>query len=282
MTDIAPGTIGQSLRNRRLQNNKTIEDVADATRIQAKFLKALEEERWAELPARVFLDGFLVKYAEFLGLDGKDLLRQLRQQLGQTDKPAFTNPEPVPEAAGGGGSLLQIRLPFVMLGVVLVILAGFYFYRSQQERPRPGSLNLNNVNDTQPLPAVLSSSATAPTPAVVEHTATVRAQNLVWLRVWADNVVKFEGTLNAGETRRWTFQSLFRLRAGNLSRVVMDVDGGAVPTSSSSNPGEVVWPGINGERATLTLSAPAVRPVARPTATIPVLRSTSPASVPRE
>ncbi len=95
MTDIAPGTIGQSLRNRRLQNNKTIEDVADATRIQAKFLKALEEERWAELPARVFLDGFLVKYAEFLGLDGKDLLRQLRQQLGQTDKPAFTNPEPV-------------------------------------------------------------------------------------------------------------------------------------------------------------------------------------------
>ena len=102
MTDIAPGTIGQSLRNRRLQNNKTIEDVADATRIQAKFLKALEEERWAELPARVFLDGFLVKYAEFLGLDGQDLLRQLRQQLGQTDKPAFTNPEPVPEAAGGG------------------------------------------------------------------------------------------------------------------------------------------------------------------------------------
>lgn len=281
MTDIAPGTIGQSLRNRRLQNNKTIEDVADATRIQAKFLKALEEERWTELPARVFLDGFLVKYAEFLGLDGQDLLRQLRQQLGQTDKPAFTNPEPVPEAAGGG-SVLQIRLPFVMLGVVLVILAGFYFYRSQQERPRSGPLNINSVGDTEPLPAVLTSTAAAPTPAVVEHTATVRAQNLVWLRVWADNAVKYEGTLNAGETRRWTFQSLFRLRAGNLSRVVVDVDGGAVPTSSSSNPGEIVWPGTNGERATLTLSAPAVRPTPRPGTAPAVLRSTAPASVSHE
>ncbi len=64
--------LGESLRNRRRQKNYTLEMVSQETRISTRFLRALEEEKWQEFPAKVYMEGFLKKYAQFLALDGDD------------------------------------------------------------------------------------------------------------------------------------------------------------------------------------------------------------------
>lgn len=69
--------IGETLREARERRGLTIEQVAQETRISARFVEALEEERFEELPAPVYVRGFLRSYANFLRIDPQPLLDQL-------------------------------------------------------------------------------------------------------------------------------------------------------------------------------------------------------------
>jgi hypothetical protein len=63
--------IGNSLREARVRQGLDYPQVELATKIRAKYIKALEEEQFGVLPAQPYVKGFLRTYAEFLGLDGQ-------------------------------------------------------------------------------------------------------------------------------------------------------------------------------------------------------------------
>ncbi|MCZ2108766.1 MAG: helix-turn-helix domain-containing protein [Dehalococcoidia bacterium] len=72
--------IGITLHDARVRHGLTIEQAAADTRISARFLEALEGERFHELPAPVYVRGFLRSYANYLRVDPQPLLDDL--QLG--------------------------------------------------------------------------------------------------------------------------------------------------------------------------------------------------------
>jgi len=63
--------IGNSLREARARQGLDFPPVELATKIRAKYLRALEDEQFGLLPAQPYVRGFLRTYAEFLGLDGQ-------------------------------------------------------------------------------------------------------------------------------------------------------------------------------------------------------------------
>ena len=63
--------IGTSLREVRLRRQIEIPQAEQATKIRAKYLRALEDEQFEMLPAETYVKGFLRTYAEYLGLDGQ-------------------------------------------------------------------------------------------------------------------------------------------------------------------------------------------------------------------
>jgi cytoskeletal protein RodZ len=69
-------TIGETLRKARTERGLDLSEVERATKIRAKFLEAMEADRWADLPAPVYARGFLDIYARHLGLDQRELLDQ--------------------------------------------------------------------------------------------------------------------------------------------------------------------------------------------------------------
>jgi cytoskeleton protein RodZ len=69
--------IGSTLRTARTARGLSIEQVAQDTRISARFLEALESERFDSLPAPVYVRGFLRSYATYLRLDPAPLLEEL-------------------------------------------------------------------------------------------------------------------------------------------------------------------------------------------------------------
>ena len=71
------GQIGNSLRQARLQQGLSLTDAQKATKIRARYLEALEQERFALLPGAAYGRGFLCEYAELLGLDPEPLLLEL-------------------------------------------------------------------------------------------------------------------------------------------------------------------------------------------------------------
>jgi len=69
--------IGESLRSTRERRGLSIDQVALETRISPRFLEALEAEQFAELPAPVYVRGFLRSYANYLRIEPEPLLEQL-------------------------------------------------------------------------------------------------------------------------------------------------------------------------------------------------------------
>lgn len=69
--------IGETLRSTREHRGLGIEQVAQDTRISARFIEALEAEQFDELPAPVYVRGFLRSYANYLKIDPQPLLDSL-------------------------------------------------------------------------------------------------------------------------------------------------------------------------------------------------------------
>jgi cytoskeleton protein RodZ len=63
--------IGNSLREARVRQGLEYPQIELATKIRAKYIRALEDEQFGVLPAHTYVKGFLRTYAEFLGLDGQ-------------------------------------------------------------------------------------------------------------------------------------------------------------------------------------------------------------------
>jgi cytoskeleton protein RodZ len=74
-------SLGSYLKRMRNENNVSIEQVAYATRISLKMLRALEEDDHTALPASTFVRGYLQAYAKYVRLDTQDLLLRYQHHL---------------------------------------------------------------------------------------------------------------------------------------------------------------------------------------------------------
>ena len=63
--------IGNSLRDARVRQGLELTSLEAETKIRAKYLRALEEEQFEQLPGDTYVKGFLRTYADRLGLDGQ-------------------------------------------------------------------------------------------------------------------------------------------------------------------------------------------------------------------
>lgn len=62
-------TVGKLLKNERERQELTLEDISERTKINVKYLKAIEEERKDQFPGELYADLFTKSYAEALGLE---------------------------------------------------------------------------------------------------------------------------------------------------------------------------------------------------------------------
>jgi flagellar biosynthesis protein FlhG len=60
---------GRALRRIRLSRGIELEEISAVTKINETYLRYLEEDRYPELPAPVYVRGFLREYARYLRLD---------------------------------------------------------------------------------------------------------------------------------------------------------------------------------------------------------------------
>lgn len=77
-------SLGTYLRRMREEKNISIEQVAYATRISLKMLRALEEDDHSSLPAPTFVRGYLQAYAKYVRIDTQDLLLRYQHHLATT------------------------------------------------------------------------------------------------------------------------------------------------------------------------------------------------------
>lgn len=79
-TDVT-GVLIQSIREAR---GLSIHEVADTTRIQKGYIRAIEEMRIEELPPRVYLRGYLTQIARMLGVNRDNLAKGYLRHMDRT------------------------------------------------------------------------------------------------------------------------------------------------------------------------------------------------------
>ena len=109
--------IGSSLKEARLRQSVDLNEAEAATKIRAKYLRALEDERFEILPAQTYVKGFLRAYADYLGLDGQLYVDEFNSRyVPGDDELALSRPRRNPAASRAHRRMES--------GVVLVALAG--------------------------------------------------------------------------------------------------------------------------------------------------------------
>jgi cytoskeletal protein RodZ len=89
------GEVGAKLRNERERRGIGIDQIEAETRIRAKFLLALEEERFDALPGPAYVRAFVRDYAEQLGLDPQELVAELNARPDLVEDVVMTPPRQV-------------------------------------------------------------------------------------------------------------------------------------------------------------------------------------------
>lgn len=82
-------TVGEILKKKRQEKNLNFEEVEKATKIRAKFLEAIEERDYQNLPPATFVKGFIRNYGQYLGLDPSRLLAIYRREFNEKNSKVF-------------------------------------------------------------------------------------------------------------------------------------------------------------------------------------------------
>lgn len=101
--------VGSLLRASRSRLGEDLRSVAQNLRIRHVYLEAIEESRFADLPGATYAVGFVRAYAEYLGLDGHEVVRRFKEEYSEVEKrPDLVFPVPVPERSMPTGAILLV------------------------------------------------------------------------------------------------------------------------------------------------------------------------------
>jgi cytoskeletal protein RodZ len=128
--------IGSTLREARTGLGLELAEVERRTRIQGRFLAALEEERFDLLPGEVYARGFLRSYAEALGLDGQLFLDEYKARFGERELPELAPLRQVePPRRPALPTLVLLPIVLTVAGLVALLVLGLRHGGSQQRPP---------------------------------------------------------------------------------------------------------------------------------------------------
>ena len=153
--------IGNTLREARLRRALDIADCESATKIRAKYLRALEEEQFEILPGPTYVKGFLRTYAEYLDLDGRLVLDEYESRFtGRQDHPYNPDGDPNKRRAKRRRSR-EARVLLVASTLVLLASTGLWVGFAE-DHSTPAAV-IAPPPQAKPLTAVFSPAGAKPT-----------------------------------------------------------------------------------------------------------------------
>lgn len=251
--------IGAKLSQERQARSLSLEEIAAKTYIPVRLLNAIDAGRLEVLPEPVFIQGFIRRYADALGMDGTALSKgfsieppQPTPKINLMETPQHP---PTEEVASLSEPSLGEPLPwrYILGGVVGLGVVGL-IAASLANRPKvakPPASTQNSVSSAVSSPAPKASpkaiaspkAAVSPSPTQVaapspgaKPVATDPVQvklNLTdesWLEIRVDGKVAYEGTLPKGTQRSWSGKQQVVILTGNAGAVSVSYNNSAAKT----------------------------------------------------
>ena len=230
--------IGETLRKARIDKKISLDELQQRTKIQKRYLLAIEENDFHELPSDYYLRTFIRQYADEVKLDGNYLI----DVLDGKDRPMPTYPEL--ETVDGlrknkhvespTRARFKATLPMILLGLValaIISVVGYMIWLDHQETaiiPENSSVQVERsdvsssvaekVSSSQPKPVESSKEPEKPKMAFTMENNTTNAATMkvehaekplkisftgterVWVGVQVNGALTYQKTLEKGES----------------------------------------------------------------------------------
>ena len=129
---------GSYLKHERELRGVPLDDIAESTKISVRFLRALEEGRFEDLPGEVFIKGFIRSYGQAIGSNVDELLAAYHESGAkrQDTKPPSTEISPSREEPAEGNPFVFPTKALLGFGAALLIVGGgvYWFTSSNVEK----------------------------------------------------------------------------------------------------------------------------------------------------
>jgi len=263
-------SLGLYLRGLREAKAMSLDDIARSTRVGRRHLEALESDTFGELPAPVFVKGFIRAYCEFLDASPEEALGLYRETTGEAaSSQGPLRPMPAPRPRRAGPLTISVVL-FVALGASLFALR-IGLRTPPKDTPVTSAPAKEELRTPPATPAgtgkagivaaasptatkapvtsggPASPAASAAPPAAAPSIApaqgearpgnqrlVVRAIEPTWLRVQVDEGQVAEELLQTGAVREWSAARRFVLTVGNAGGIEIDLNGKRIPSLGAS------------------------------------------------
>jgi cytoskeleton protein RodZ len=232
------GSLGGYLRALRSSAGGSLTDMAVATRISERYLRAIESDVRDDLPAPVFVKGFIRAYCAFLGAPADEAVALYDQERGAPVTGASRTVRVRPPKGWVGHPLAIGSALLLILGVGLVVLKlGSQPTPARVGEPRAVVRAQESAPEIAPPAAPAGSMPPAAAAPVVAQTGVPETQRLVvkaveptWIRVQIDDARVVEELLTAGTQREWTSDRRFVLTIGNAGGIEIVLNGRPLPS----------------------------------------------------
>jgi cytoskeleton protein RodZ len=242
--------IGETLRETRMRRRIDMTEVEAATKIRAKYLRALENEEWDLLPGPTFVKTFLRTYAEYLDLDPRLLVEEYRQRY---ERPSTQDLRPFkpgaaaqrrrrpPRRGPSGPAIVVVFVIVVLLGVLYLI--GTKWGNGEPEAPVAENTPTPTRTATPTPTRTPRPKRTPTTPKVVSLKLTARQLVYVCVVDARGKAVVNGVNLQPGESTRTLRSKSFKMNLGNAN-VRLSANGKTYAVQDTGNPiGYEVKPG---------------------------------------
>jgi cytoskeleton protein RodZ len=243
--------IGETLRETRMRRRIDMTEVEAATKIRAKYLRALENEEWDLLPGPTFVKTFLRTYAEYLDLDPRLLVEEYRQRY---ERPSTQDLRPFkpgaaaqrrrrPPRRGPSGPALVVVLGVVVLLGVLYLIGTKWGNNDGNEPPVARSTSTPTPTATATATKTPREPRKAATPKVVSLKLTARQLVYVCVVDASGKAVVNGVNLQPGGSTKTLRSRSFKMNLGNAN-VRLSANGKTYAVQDTGNPiGYEVKPG---------------------------------------
>jgi cytoskeleton protein RodZ len=270
-------SFGARLKREREQRKITLDDISVATKIGTRFLAALEEERFDQLPGGIFNKGFVRAYARHLGIDENQAIADFVAASAPSvpesppeDTPvlaamAVRMPESKRKSRGDDG------IPWGVVAVVLLIMAfgfalwGFHSREKSVARvavpPPDGAEQAQSASRGTASPASQppqhGSSAGAPEAAALAASPVsnagaflvlIKARQDSWVSITADGKQIMQDTLAAAAEKSIEARNQIVIKTGNAGALDISFNGKKLAPQGHDNQVKTLTFDLNGLR----------------------------------
>ena len=255
-------TLGETLRQARLDKGVSLADAARETRIRRSYLEALESEDVAALPPPVYTRGFLRSYAEYLGLNAQAMVDLYQPTTRREPSP------PLRPAVPHVAIPRQLPLRPILIGLgalTFLVLLGvaWNWYQDVQHSLRDQDTALRAVRGTplptqagarlptafpialaspSPSPTATPEPTPSPTPVIDGILVKFRTTGRVYVEAAVDNKQVLAETLPPGIERELPLaKASVVLRASAGSALDVTVNGTPQEPETRTDPVEFTW-----------------------------------------